>query len=143
MKPPRWTSTVCRVLVVAALVGLSGCPFGGNERERSNNMKIIGVGWQNYCDANNKGPAKAADLGPYVENDKRILDALESGRIVLVYNVGLRDLIASGPGTSMTVIAYEADVPTKGGWVALADASVRKVTPDEFKGLTIPKPKDK
>jgi hypothetical protein len=42
-------------------------------------------------------------------------------------------------GTSNTVLGYEAEVPTKGGQVLMGDASVRKMTAQEFQAA--PKPK--
>jgi len=96
----------------------------------TNDLKQIGLAYHNYHDATNKGPANAKDLAPYFENSKRLLDHLESKRIVFFYNVRLTQMTE---GTSNTILAYEKDVPSKGGLVLLGDGSVRKVTADEFK----------
>jgi hypothetical protein len=102
-------------------------------------LKQIGLAYHNYLDSNGgKAPAKADDLGPYVENDKKLLDALKSGDIVFAWGVRLTDMTA---GSSNTVLAYEKDAPTKGGQVLYGDGSVKKLTADEFKKATVAKAK--
>ena len=105
-----------------------------------NDLKQLGLAYHNYNDANKKAPAKGADLGPFIENDKRLLGLLENKDIVFLYGVNLIDII-NGAGTSNTVLAYEKDAPTKGGAVLMADGSVKKITVDEFKKATLAKPK--
>ena len=49
-----------------------------------------------------------------------------------IYGVPLRD-IPDPPGTSKTIIAYEKDVPTKGGYVVMANGmTLRQMTAAEF-----------
>jgi hypothetical protein len=107
----------------------------------ANSLKQIGLAYHNYLDSNNgKAPAKAEDLAPYFENDKKLLDALKSEDLVFFYGVRLVDMTA---GSSNTVLAYEKDAPTKGGQVLYGDGSVRKLSADEFKKATLAKPKNK
>src|SRR5687768_10056185 len=68
----------------------------------TNDLKEILLAYHNYLDKN-KGaaPAKAADLGPFLE--KRALARLEDKSVVFVYGVTLKDMIR---GTSNTILAY-------------------------------------
>ena len=40
-----------------------------------------------------------------------------------------------------TVLAYEKDVPTKGGYVLMGDATVKNMTADDFKKAIVAKKK--
>jgi hypothetical protein len=104
----------------------------------ANYLKQIGLAYHNHLDATNKAPAKAEDLAPYFENDKKLLDALKSEEIVFIYGVRLTEMPA---GSSKTVIAYEKDAPTKGGQVLFGDAHVEKMSADDFKKATLAKKK--
>jgi hypothetical protein len=107
----------------------------------TNDLKQIGLAYHNCIDATNKAPAKAEDLAPYFENDKRLLGLLKNEDIVFFYNVTIAQMTA---GTSNTVLAYVKDVPEKGGLVLMGDASVKKMSADEFKKATLAgKRKDK
>jgi hypothetical protein len=101
----------------------------------SNDLKEILLAYHNYL-AKNKGaaPAKAADLGPFLE--KRALARLENKSVVFVYDVTLKDMIQ---GSSNTILAYEKNAPEKGGMVAYGDGSVKKLTADEFKKAIVAK----
>jgi hypothetical protein len=102
-------------------------------------LKQLGLAYHGYLGANGgKAPAKADDLGPYVENDKKLLDALKSEDIVFIFGVRLVDMTA---GSSNTVLAYEKDAPTKGGQVLYGDGSVKKLAADDFKKATLAKKK--
>jgi hypothetical protein len=96
----------------------------------ANDLRQIGLAYHQYVNDSNRGPAKADDLGPYVCKNERLLGLLKKGEIVFFYNVSLTQMPA---GTSHTVLAYEKDVPGKGGWVLMGDGSTRKMQPEEFK----------
>jgi hypothetical protein len=101
----------------------------------SNDLKEILLAYHNYIDKNKgSAPAKAADLGPFLE--KRALARLENKSVVFVYNVTLKDMIQ---GSSKTILAYEKNAPEKGGMVAYGDGSVKKLTADEFKKAIVAK----
>lgn len=104
----------------------------------TNDLKQIGLAYHNHFAAFKKAPAKAADLGPFIENDKRLLGLLDDKDIVFIFGVGILDM---KDGTSNTILAYEKDVPTKGGVVLYGDGSVRKLTDDAFKKAILAKPK--
>jgi hypothetical protein len=98
---------------------------------RTNDLKQIVLAYHNHVDANRgRPPARAEDLGPFVENDARILGALKSGEYVILWNSTFQAMTA---GTSNTVLGYEKQTPEKGGLVAMADGSVKTMTAQEFK----------
>jgi hypothetical protein len=97
---------------------------------RTNWLKQIGLAYHNCLSNTNKPPAKLEDLAPYYENDAKITDALKKGQFVFIYNSSIKNMPA---GTAKTILAYEKDVPSSGGLVLMADASVRSMTADEFK----------
>ena len=67
-----------------------------------------------------------ATIGP-ASRDPAMLEAL------LHAGVNVFRLTA---GTSSTVLAYEKDVPTKGGQVAMADGQVKTMSADQFAKAT-------
>ncbi len=123
--------------VFGAVLLLSGTAQA--QTRTANDLKQIGLAFHNHCDAIAKAPTKGADLAPYLENNKRILDLLASGEIVFLYGVSVQDLVKSGKGLSKIVIGYEKVVPTKGGYVLFGDGSVKKMTPEEFKQAPLAK----
>ncbi len=58
--------------------------------------------------------------------DARTRHAVEDGTYVVVWNV-------TGTGGTDPVVAYEKDVPEKGGMVATLNGAVTRMTPQEFK----------
>jgi hypothetical protein len=116
------------------LILAGGAP--ADERVTANDLKQIGLAYHAYHDANNKGPANAEQLAPYFENSKKLLDHLKTKRIEFFYNVRLAEMTE---GSSQTVLAYEKDTPTKGGFALYGDGSVRKLSADEFKKAILAK----
>jgi len=136
----RVTLSVVAALVAAlSLAGPARAQLTAAERaKRINDLKQIGLAYHNFNDANRKGPEKAADLGPFVENDKRLLGLLENKDIVFQYGVALKDMT---DGTSNTVLAYDKDAPAKGGLVLMADGSVKNMSAEDFKKAILAKKK--
>jgi hypothetical protein len=126
--------TVLHIFVLCSVVASAATAAPGADARTVNDLKQIGLAYYNCIDATNKPPAKAKDLAPYFENDKRILALLEKEDIVFFYNVGIAQMTA---GTSNTILAFEKDVPTKGGLVLMGDGSVKKVSAVEFKNATL------
>lgn len=62
------------------------------------------------------------------------VSALRSGDVLLYWGAGL------DPDDSKTVLAYQKDVPEKGGEVLLRDGSAVRMTAEEFQAA--PKPSD-
>jgi hypothetical protein len=118
-----------RTILCAALVLVAAVPARAGV-VNANDLRQIGLAYHQYFDDHNRGPAKADDLAPYVDNSKRLLGLLKKEEIIFFYKVSLTQMPA---GTSNTVLAYEKDVPEKGGWVLMADGSTKKMKPEEFK----------
>jgi hypothetical protein len=120
------------VFVVCALT--LGCGAGALNAKNSNDLKVIGLAFHNFSDANTgKAPTKAEDLDPYLKDIPDASKALKDGKVVFLFGVSMMDILKSGTSTSETVLAYEKDVPAQGGLVLLADGSVRKMSAAEFK----------
>jgi hypothetical protein len=125
--------TLFHIAVVCAVFGLAASSAMAdlrNDARTTNDLKQIGLAYHNCIDATGKPPANAKALAPFFENDKRILGLLEKEDIVFFYGVGIAQMTA---GTSNTILAFEKDAPTKGGLVLMGDASVKKVSADDFK----------
>jgi hypothetical protein len=97
-----------------------------------NDLKIVVLAYNLHTLDMQKPPAKAEDLAPYFENDERLLEVLKSGKIQFQYNVPIADIIKT-KGIANTILAYEKDLPTKGGYAAFADGNVKQLTAEEFK----------
>jgi hypothetical protein len=124
----------CCLLMVCAVRVSAADPATAND------LKQIGLAYHNYYDANQKAPAKAGDLSKYLDNNKKLLDMLDSGNVVFVFGVGILDM---KDGTSNTVLAYVKDIEKDGGLALYGDGSVKKLTADDFKKAIIAKPKNK
>ena len=95
----------------------------------SNDLKALVLAYHQHLDQKAKPPAGPEDLAPLLAGEDRLLQALRQGQYVFIYKASLAKMTA---GTSNTVLAYEKDAPTKGGLVAMADGSVKTMTPQEF-----------
>jgi predicted Zn finger-like uncharacterized protein len=115
---------------------------GGGERDPrlENDLRQIGIAYHNYCDTFRKGPAKAEDLLPFMEKkDVRLLNLLKND-LVFIYHVNIPDMI---DGTSNTILAYQKDAPTRGGYVLFGDADVRRLSAEEFRTKPLARPRKK
>ena len=130
--------SICATLgVCLALTGSTGARQV-DPRKIMNDLKQLGLAYHSYHDANANAPSKASELAPCFENDKRLLGLLENKDIVFSFGVRLVEMT---DGPSNTILAYEKDVPTKGGAVLYGDGSVKKITADEFKKAIVAKAK--
>lgn len=105
----------------------------------SGDFQNLGLAYQGYYQANQKGPSKADDLVRYLQDDQRLLGFLKTGKIAFINGIGKGDL---PDGESATVIAFEKSIATVEGLVLMADGSVRKMTPDQFKVANIAKERE-
>jgi hypothetical protein len=136
-------SLALALLWVCAGALLAGCGGTGSRSDPQavNDLKVIGLGFHNFNDTFARGPKDADELKKFIEDgSKTAYPGLKDGRYVFLWNVGLRDLM-KGTGVSNTVVAYEKDVPARGGPVLMGDASVRTMSAEEFKNATLAKPK--
>ena len=60
--------------------------------------------------------------------------AIKSGDVVVNWGVGLAD----DPEAASTVLAYQKDVPEKGGEVLMQDGNAKNMTAEEFKAAKKP-----
>jgi len=129
-------------LMTVSLLTLSGCSGegggGGGGAGYDKELRAIGLAYHDYFSANNKGPMTADDLAKNL-SDQKALSLLRSGDIVFIWNV---HLIQGMPdGTVNTIVAYEKQVPEKGGVVLFGDGAVRKVSADEYNKAPKARPK--
>jgi prepilin-type processing-associated H-X9-DG protein len=127
--PQRVVSVVLVAVVAVLLLGCGGVQQAAQRQKRANDLKQIGLAYQNYLDAEGKAPGQAADLQKYLLESPPTYQALVNGQYVVLWGATLQSMTA---GTSNTVLGYEADVPTKGGNVLMGDGSVRIMTVPEF-----------
>jgi hypothetical protein len=131
---PKAATTAVPTTETAAVTGATPNPLqaAAEKMKRGNDLKQIVLGYLNCLDATNKPPASDKDLAAYVENPP-LLAAVREGRYVVYWGVDVR---RSTAGTSNTVLAYEKEVPSQGGQVAMADGSLKLMTPEEFAKAT-------
>jgi hypothetical protein len=140
---PQRLAAVGLVLGVVAL--LLGCGGVGKVREaaarakRTNQLKLVGLAYHSYQDNNIKPPSGVADLLPLLSSEPDAAQALQSGEFVILWGAKVPQDFPQG--TSVTVLGYDKDVPTKGGLVLLGDGSVQNMTLAEFNAA--PRPKGK
>jgi hypothetical protein len=97
-------------------------------------LREVGRCYQIAADTNLRPPASLDDLG--LKQAAPILhQAIADGRIIVYWKANLTNAPA---GSSNTILAYDADVPTKGGAVVMLDGSARRMTADEFKDAAKP-----
>jgi len=128
-------------LTVGGLLACGGARAGDVTKD---DMRQVGLAYHNYFSANNKAPATADDLAPFLDGGKdevkRLVGLLKKEQIVFIYNVGILDM---EDGTSNTVLAYEREIAKSGGFALYGDGSVKTLTADEFKKAIVAKPKKK
>jgi hypothetical protein len=85
-------------------------------------------------------PRGLQDLSDFKRDLPRVYKAIEEGRYVVCWGA---DPNRAPAGTTNTVLAYDKDVPEKGGVVAFLDGSIRNVTAQDFAGFDKPGAKKK
>jgi hypothetical protein len=129
----RWNCLLLAVIILA----LSSAAVSARQEKTPivNDLKIIVLAYNLHNLDTKMGPTKADDLAPYLDpenREQRLLEALKSGQIQFQYNVSIAYILKT-TGVAKTILAYEKDVPTKGGYAVFADGNVKKLTPEEFK----------
>jgi hypothetical protein len=127
------------VLAAAALVlaGCSGLQEAAKKKQAENDLRQIALAYHASNDTNHKPPAKVDDLKPQLEAEAaKVFQALKDGEYVVQWGTPV-----TGKDTDKTVLAYQKDVPTKGGPVAMVDGFVKQMTAEEFQAA--PKGKTK
>jgi hypothetical protein len=94
---------------------------------KANDLKEIAVMYLTYLDKNpNKSPFKVDDFAALASDYPQGMAGLKQGRYVVRWN-------AKMPTDAQKIVAYESDVPSKGGLVVSLMGETRTVTADEFK----------
>jgi hypothetical protein len=131
---------VALVLVFLGLcVACGGVQQAAARSKRMNDMKMIGLAYHNFHDANNKPPSNAQDLLTIDPTVGPAVALIQSGEVIFIFDAKLSDMMQQGSGS--TVLAYEAKVPTAGGVVLLGDGSVKQMTAAEFQAAPKAQPK--
>jgi hypothetical protein len=128
--------------IVAASVALAlfGCGGDGksDDPKAVNDLKAIGLAFHNFNDTFHRGPKDAEELKPYLKDaGESPYQGLKDGKYVFSYGIPLLDM----QPWDQTILAYEKDVPTKGGPVVFADMVVKHLSAEEFKTAKLAKPK--
>jgi hypothetical protein len=94
-------------------------------------LKDLALQYQTQADTGNP-PKKLEDLADYQRTNSKVYQAIKEGHYIVLWG---SDPARAQAGTTNTVLAYEKDVPTKGGVVVFLDGNVRPVTAQEFQTL--------
>jgi hypothetical protein len=128
------------LIVLVVLLTKDGGPGGGarEDPQTANDLRDIGMAYHMYMNDFRRPPAGLHDLRDEMEiqANPSARNGLESGRYVVFWNARIPNDFPMG--TSNTVLAYERDVPTRGGSVLMADGLVKTVSAQEFRNLPRP-----
>jgi hypothetical protein len=121
------------LFAVLALLA-SGCGQKDNSDnitpQQSELSDIYGV-YRNYMKSHQgQPPEKLSDFKSTRRLNNATLRLLEEGKYVVVWGVKDKD--------SNTVLAYEKDAPTNGGWAVMADGALKQLDASAFQN--VPKP---
>ena len=125
---------VATVLVVASLLPSMACmgkiQQAAQKQKERNDLMQIGLMYHNYIDVNKKGPATLDDFVRFAQkSDPAVVNDLQSGKYVIYLDVDISKL---PDGAFNTLLGYEANTPTAGGPVVMADGSTKDMTAAEF-----------
>lgn len=131
-------SAFCLGLAIA----ISGCgskqPAPTQESATLSKLNDVAELYRVYTIANKKPPKSKAEAAKMENAVPSGLTPINTGDIVVFWGAELTDL-GEEPGstTSDNILAYEKDVPTKGGKVLTLDRRIKTMTSEEF--TTAPK----
>lgn len=97
-------------------------------------LREVGDIYRVHCLEKNAPPRKLADLVYYEQGFPMALIGVRSGDIAVYWGGELSGADQDEPGAvpSDKVLAYESRVPQEGGYVLLADRTIKKMTAEEF-----------
>jgi hypothetical protein len=123
--------------VIVALTAFFAIGCQSKQHETKQSLKILGLAYHAHHDEKNHGPASWQELeNLHLEGIEESLPKARTHLESKGYDViwGVRFPLARG-GTANFILAFPRDVSINGGTVLMLDASIREVTPDEFKKL--------
>jgi hypothetical protein len=125
-----WTLLLILAAGFSYLVGCSSRPEGGgrvppafNELQEVNDLLRRGA-------SRDRAPAKLEDLSRFKGSYPRGYEAVQSGKIEVIWGTQLKG--EEDVGKDETVLAYEKDAPTQGGYVLLSAGTIKKMSAGEF-----------
>ena len=129
-----------RALALAGALAapMAGCGSGGVSRApisgAQQSMEEIASILMSYQKGKKPPPKSLKDLLTLQAAFPTAIQSLKSKDVLLYWGAGYAD----GPDAASTVLAYQKDVPEKGGEVLMQDGTVKKMTADEFKAARKP-----
>ena len=117
-----------------------GCGPSPDRVNAKIDLMNIGVQYHAFFDAEKRSPANLEELIKFEdewanvlpgnkETQERSGTALQSQKYVVLWNANIK---GHGGSSSDIVLAYEKDVPTKGGLVCMQSGEVKQMSADEF-----------
>jgi hypothetical protein len=125
-------------LVTVLILGAPGCGFQkAAERVKKKNLLMqAGLAYHQCHDTLSRGPVNLEEFKKYGGAPPEVNQALENRELVVHWGV---HIIKDMPkGTGATVLGYDKDVPTKGGWVLMGDGTVKEMAAKEFEAAPRP-----
>lgn len=115
------------LVFLAALALGCGGKSGPSSPPEQIRLKEINEMYWHFVRSQKKPPARLGDLAKrqYEGNYSGAVQALREGKYLVVWGVNSKD--------AGTVLAYEKDVPARGGPVLMADGTVKEMTAEEFR----------
>ncbi len=138
--------TTTLAILLLCLIATVGCGGDGGAAvlKRRSNLHVIGMGYRAFAESNQRGAADASELSSFISqmdsdsetSESQITDAitsLQEGDVVVTWKAPLTD----SPENAQYVLAFEAGVPSTGGYVVMADGTVRLMTAKDFSKATM------
>jgi hypothetical protein len=133
MKPFRMALLL--TIAVLAAAGCSKLRSAAIMQKTANELKKLCDLYGAFYSARGQGPTSVEDLETLATGDEEantVLDAVRSGRYVLLWGVDVHAGGRTKPGMAFTVLGYERQVPETGGMVLMVDGSVLDMKPAKF-----------
>jgi hypothetical protein len=126
---------VCALLVLTVIVPV-GCGPSTSGPESREELAISQVSkiFQMRKRTQKPPPKGIKDVAGQKVIAPAAVEAITSGDVIVYWGVGLAD----DPEAASTVLAYQKDVPEKGGEVLMQDGKAKRITADEFKAAKKP-----
>jgi hypothetical protein len=130
------SSTRACLLVILTVVVPVGCGPSGSAPGSREELTISQVAqiFRMRQRAQKAPPRDIKDIQSQQTVSPAAFAAIKSGEVVVNWGVGLAD----DTEAAATVLAYQKDVPEKGGEVLMQDGTAKKMTADEFKAAKKP-----
>jgi len=120
------------VVIVSGFCMFAGCSSGQHKEIPAEYTILQDVNDLLHSAAGPTGrpPTKLADLDRFQNMNARGYAAVKAGDVVVLWGTPLKG--EGETGQNEQLVAYEKEVPTKGGYVLFSAGTVKKMSPDEF-----------